>query len=280
MPTERDLKSKIESQQDEIIRQKQEMTDSIQYASLIQSALLPPLDYLDRLLPQNFILFKPKDIVSGDFYWFHKKKNFMIIVAADCTGHGVPGAFMSILGLSFLNEIVNKIKTVKASSLLNQLRENVMKALRQTGEEEGQKDGMDIALCVIDSQANELQFSGANNPLYLIRNGQLSQTKGDRMPIGIDAIEEKAFFNNKISYNKNDCIYMFSDGFPDQFGGPAGKKYKYKPFKQLLTEIHKKPMSEQKKVLDNEIENWKAFPDFNDQPYEQVDDILVIGIRL
>lgn len=264
----------ISRQRDQIMAQKQAITDSIQYASRIQSALLPPEKVLSNLLPDDhFIFFKPRDIVSGDFYWFAEADNKIIAAAADCTGHGVPGAFMSMLGVTFLTEIVNKIEDLKANEILNELRANVIKSLHQTGKENEAKDGMDIALSIIDLENMELQFAGAYNPLYLIRNGELIQTKANKMPIGIYFRGEKPFTNNTIKIKKGDILYMFSDGFVDQFGGEQGRKFMAKNFKNLLLSIHKNSMAEQKEILNKELIKWRG-------SIEQIDDIIVLGIKI
>ncbi|MEA3316534.1 MAG: tetratricopeptide repeat protein, partial [Bacteroidota bacterium] len=253
--------------------QKKQITDSIEYASRIQTAILPPGDFISKLIPQHFILFKPRDVVSGDFYWLTHKNNKMIVAAIDCTGHGVPGAFMSMLGFAFLNEIVNKDEELQANAILNQLRNYVKESLHQTGKYGETKDGMDAALCIIDKQNLELQFSGAYNPLYLIRNEKLQQIKGDRMPIGIHVFEKESFTNHRIKLNKNDLIYLFTDGYTDQFGGPNMKKFHNTPFKNLLVSIHQKSMKEQKEILERNYYEWKG-------NHEQIDDILIIGIRI
>ncbi|MCK4663318.1 MAG: SpoIIE family protein phosphatase [Bacteroidales bacterium] len=272
--------AEILKQRDTILEQKQEITDSIYYARRIQNAVLPKEDVLKKTLPEHFILFKPRDIVSGDYYWMTKKNEKTIIVAADCTGHGVPGAFMSMLGVSFLNEIVNKTDVVKADLILNELREYVKTTLSQTGEANEAKDGMDLALCIIDKKQKKLQYAGAYNPLYLFRKKELTVIKADKMPISIYIKEKDSFTNHEIKYEDGDIIYMFSDGYVDQFGGETiecrqegGRKFKSKTFKKLLTDIQEKTMPEQLKILDNTLEKWKG-------ELQQIDDILVIGIKL
>jgi serine phosphatase RsbU (regulator of sigma subunit) len=269
---EQDLIAKIREQKDEIERQQKELTESLEYAGSIQSALLPDMRYFKKAFPDSFVLFKPRDVVSGDFYWFSRKGNYVAIAAADCTGHGVPGAFMSILGMSFLNEIVSKC-IPQANTILNRLRENVMKALHQTGDIGEHKDGMDIALCVIDLEERDLQFSGAFNPLYLIRNAELTETRGDKMPIGVNAVIEKSFSNYKVKLQEGDIIYIFSDGYADQFGGEDEKKFRYRTLKELLVRIHRKPMDMQKNELERIFSKWKG-------DLEQVDDVLIIGIKI
>lgn len=281
-------KEEIESQRDnlaekntrleiaykEIEEQKKHITDSIHYAKRIQNAILPPDDYVKELLPQSFILYKPKDIVSGDFYWLARKDDFTYFAAVDCTGHGVPGAFMSIVGNDQLNYAVNVKGARKASEILNELNKGVTNSLRQQRGVSNVKDGMDIALCAIDHKSKTLQFAGAFNPLYHYRDNQLTITKGNKFPIGAFLEEDLQLFDNQeISYKKGDRFYIFSDGFADQFGGPRGKKLKYKQFQEKLLEIHQKPMEEQKQILDEYITSWMG-------DLEQIDDILVIGIQI
>lgn len=263
----------IERQRDHIANINREITDSIMYAQRIQSAVLPEEETIRSMLNDYFILFKPRDIVSGDFYWVNKKDNKSIIVAADCTGHGVPGAFMSMLGVSLLNEIVASLQTFTAAEILNQLREYIKQTLSQTGKRDEAKDGMDLALCIIDHKKSEAQFAGAYNPLWFVTNGEMIIYKGDKMPIGIHIGRENPFTNNTFSLKKGDIIYMFSDGYADQFGGQEYKKFKSGNFRELLLEIHSKPMPEQKEILNRTIEDWKG-------DTAQIDDILVIGFRI
>ena len=272
-------KSEIESQRDIANEQKRDITDSIEYAKRIQHALLPPLNFIKRNLPEHFILFKPRDIVSGDFYWMMNKDGKIIIAAADCTGHGVPGAFMSMLGTAYLNEIVTKITenkhiySLQANEILNQLRNYIIESLHQTGAENESQDGIDISLCIIDSEKQKLQFAGAHNPLYIIKNNKLEVIKGDRMPVSIHKNAHKSFENHEIDINENDIIYIFSDGYYDQIGGPKTRKFMSRNFRDLLLEIHKKPMTVQKEILNKTFEEWRG-------DNIQLDDILIIGIRL
>ncbi|MBU0763597.1 MAG: tetratricopeptide repeat protein, partial [Bacteroidetes bacterium] len=268
----------------QIEEQKNEITDSIQYASRIQTAIFPPADYFSEVLPDHFVLNLPRDIVTGDFYWCSKIGNQILVAAADCTGHGVPGAFMSLLGVTFMNEIASnyiKLKKtdLKANEILNDLRDFVIRSLRQTGEIGGSKDGMDISLCVIDDSLTKLQFAGANNSMFLIRKpktadvpSHLEVIKADKMPIGIHARATVSFTNHKIFLKKGDTFYLFSDGFVDQFGGPEGKKLKTKYFKQMLVKIQDRTMNEQKEHLIKELQQWQG-------EQEQIDDILIMGIR-
>ena len=271
------LKQKANEQ---LAEKNKEITDSIFYAKCIQEALLPLTEEIKDKLPNSFILFKPKDIVSGDFYWFanigRDGVSSYIIAAVDCTGHGVPGAFMSMLGNAYLNEIVNEKGITKPSEILEKLKGEIIKSLKQKSGIGERQDGMDIALCnleFLDGQAGiKLQYSGANNPLFVVRNGQLMETMADRQPIGI-YVDSKPFTNHILDLQKDDIIYIFSDGYIDQFGGPQAKKYMIKRFKQLLLDIQDKNMQQQKEHLDKTIEDWKGSEG-------QVDDILVIGIKV
>lgn len=279
----------ITRQKEEIERQKTEITDSIHYAQRIQKALLPPPEFVTEHLPDHFILFRPRDIVSGDFYWMTQKNNKIVVAAADCTGHGVPGAFMSMLGISFLNEIVNKMERVEAHQILNQLRNYVKTALRQTGKEGEAKDGMDIALCIIDKQNRTIQYSGAYNPLYLIRKAEanpladageeymdgyeLVQVKADRMPIGIYIREKDSFSVHEFEVSPGDTLYLFSDGYQDQVADDGVSKFMAKRFKSLLLSIQDRSMTEQKEILEAEYNKWKG-------QYKQIDDVIVLGFKL
>ncbi len=263
----------IEKQRDQIALQKKEITDSIEYAEKIQVAALPKSEFIDNFLSEYFILFKPRDIVSGDFYWINSIENKLVVVAADCTGHGVPGAFMSMLGISILNEIAAQKKRINAGKILDTLREHLTKTLWQTGKEEDAKDGMDVALCIIDPDKSVLQFAGAYNPLILIRGEEILVFKGDKMPVGFHFGEMPPFSTETINYSKGDRIYMYSDGYADQFGGPEDKKFMSVNFRKLLSEVSLLPMEEQKVRLNETIENWKGIN-------EQIDDILVVGIKL
>jgi serine phosphatase RsbU (regulator of sigma subunit) len=281
-------KQKIEEQRDIAYRQKKEILDSISYAQRIQQAVLPSPQYADDILLEHFILYRPRDIVSGDFYWMRKINNYVAVVAADCTGHGVPGAFMSMLGSSFLNEIVTRRSLDNAAQILNRLRNKVKRSLHQEGKEGEQKDGMDIALLIIDNETLELQYAGAYNPLYIIRENkdvnindesieldnrfEFIQLKADRQPIGIH-LNEKDFTNHVFQLQNGDNLYSFSDGYVDQFGGETGEKFKHKRFRDLLLSIQGKPMDEQKQILEHAFVRWK-------RDLAQIDDVLVMGIKI
>jgi len=266
------LEKKVIERTKKIESQRKELTDSIQYASRIQSALLPQKEELDKHLPSYFILNKPRNIVSGDYYWLAHKEDKVVVAVADCTGHGIPGAFMSILGLAHMNEILNQTAIIKADEILNQLRRKVIKSLHQTGKYDEARDGMEIALCVVDFNEQKLQYSGAFRPLYLIRDNDLTELKGDSMPIGIYHEDEIPFKYKELNFTNKDIIYMFSDGYVDQLGGPDRKTFKSKKFKQILIDAHQKPMDLQKELLENEFEAWRS-------EYEQIDDIMIMGIR-
>ncbi len=255
-----------------LLEQRRELMASLKYASFIQKAVLPNQRYLQNILSDYFLLFKPRDIVSGDFYYCTRKDKLIIVAAGDCTGHGVPGALLSIMGVSFLNEILSIRGPCRPASILNLLRERVMNALHQRGKEMENKDAMDMALLVYNTETRKLQYSGANNPLYHIRKKVLTEIKADKMPVGINAIEEESFTNHSLQLKPDDVVYIFSDGYADQFGGPLNKKFKYGPLKELLIRISDKTMVEQQKMMDRTIDSW-----IGEVP--QIDDILVFGIK-
>ena len=256
---------------DDIKKTNKRMTDSILYAKRIQYAVLPSENFLEKHFSEHFIFFKPKDIVSGDFYWFREQDNYLLLAIADGTGHGVPGAFISMMGTTYLNEITNRTDLDKASDVLNILRDEVAHMLK-TDDDIESRDGMDIAFCALNKETLELQYSGAHHPLYLFRDGEFTIIEGDRMPIGVSR-RKKDFTNHHIQLKKGDTLYMFSDGFADQFGGEDGRKYLIKRFKQLLKMIHRESMEHQKEVLENEYNVWKG-------KFDQVDDILILGLRI
>jgi serine phosphatase RsbU (regulator of sigma subunit) len=249
------------------------ITASINYARRIQHAILRDPEEIRDLGKDCFILYMPKEIVSGDFYWFNNSQGKLIVVAGDCTGHGVPGALMSMLGISFLEEIVNYRGITESGKILDEMKIMVQRALRQTGTREEAKDGMDISLCMIDQSTNTLQYSGAYNNLYLIRNSEMIEYPADRMPIGIFEKTDPDFRSNSVETYPDDIIYMFSDGYADQFGGPNHKKYKYAALKTFLLKIHQLPLPEQKQKLEKELNNWKG-------ANSQTDDILILGLKI
>lgn len=263
-------RDEVAAQRDQIAYQKKHITDSIMYAKRIQTALMPSLElFSDRL--EHFVLYKPLAIVSGDFYWVSAKDNIQVIIAADCTGHGVPGAFMSMLGVSMLNEIVNEKHIIMPDQIIENLRQGVIKSLKQVVDEDTVKDGMDIAICTIDFSNNKMWFSGANNPLYLVRAGELIHYRADKMPVAIH-YRMQPFTRHEVEMKKGDAFYIFSDGYADQFGGPNQKKFMSAKLKETLVEISQKPMLEQGERLNQLFEDWRG-----DNP--QVDDVTLIGIR-
>ena len=253
----------ILAQRDEIIEQKdvlekqnEQITDSIKYAQQIQKAILPPEEYITKEYPEHFIINLPRDIVSGDFYWMKQINNKFIIAAADCTGHGIPGAFMSMLGITLLNEIIINDNILDAGEILDNLKARLIKSLHQTGKENEQKDGMDISLCVIDEKEKSLNYAGAYNPLLLIRNNNIEEIKANKMPIGIFMGKDVKFKSNNIKLESNDKLYIFSDGYKDQFGGKKGKKMGKKIFRQSLLDCNNNPIIDQKLILHKQFIKW------------------------
>lgn len=261
--------------QNEVIAQKnKDITDSINYARKIQRSVITTDAYLQKHLPDHFIMYKPKDIVSGDFYWAFSPGDHEVIVAtADCTGHGVPGAFMSVLGASLLNHVVVERKVLHPHLALNLLRENLIKVLNQENSHEELRDGMDIVLCRFNFEKLTLSVAAANNPLWIARGHEMLEVKADRFPVGKHSDGVRSFTLKNIQLYKGDVVYAFTDGYADQFGGPHGKKFKYKELQNLLMLIKDKPMNEQKIILDKRFEEWR-------NGLEQVDDVTVIGIRV
>jgi len=257
--------------------QKEEIISSINYAQRIQQAILPPEAYITELIHENFILYKPVEIVSGDFYWIKQINQYIILVSADCTGHGVPGAFMSMLGISYLNEIVQRKSITQANQVLNELRKEIKHSLRQTGKKEESRDGIDMALCVIDTNKSIMQYSGAYNPLYIISNIEgkpvLREFKADMMPVGVHFSGDKSFTNHEIQLEIGDTLYLSTDGLIDQIGGSNNTRFGNKNFKKLLLEIYSQPLFEQKEILEQTLNDWMG-------EHPQRDDILVIGARV
>jgi ligand-binding sensor domain-containing protein/serine phosphatase RsbU (regulator of sigma subunit) len=266
-------KNEIELQRDLINEKNASITSSIRYASHIQNAVLPPLELIDKLLPDNFILSRPKDIVSGDFYWLAEKDDKIVFTVADCTGHGVPGAFMSLLGITLLNEIVNIEGITKSDAIVTKLRERVIHSLQQTRKDIPTSDGMDIALCVLDQNQKRMHYTGGMNDLVYIRDGKLNVIRADRSSVCVLYGNSRPFTMKEIEYRKEDTFYLFSDGYQDQFGGDFDKKYLRHHFYLTLLEIHKLPMLNQREILENKLNNW-----IKDKT--QTDDITVMGIRI
>ncbi len=263
----------VELQKEEIIRQRDEITDSIFYAKHIQTAVSPSKEFIDNILDDYFILDLAKGIVSGDFYWISENDEKIIVAVADCTGHGVPGAFMSMMGILFLNKIVNEENIIKPNEILDSLKNNVISSLHQNGNTRETSDGMDISLITIDKQNNFLEYTGANNSIYLIRNNEFTEIYPDKMPIGIYHETDKKFSYQKIEIQSGDMIYLYTDGYIDQFGGEKEKKYMFNKFREILLSIHNYPLEYQKEKLETEHKEWK-------KNNEQVDDILIMGIKI
>lgn len=264
-------KLEIEKKSFELEEALTSITDSVKYAKRIQQALLQTEEKLSENMPPHFILFKPKDIVSGDFYWSYEKDDCLYIAAADCTGHGVPGALMSMLGISFLNSINAENELLTPAEILDKLREKVTEELGQSAKNVSSRDGMDISLARINLKTREIQWAGANNNLWIVKNNEIVELKSDRQAINYTE-NPKPFTNHKIIAEKTDKLYLFTDGFADQFGGEKGKKLKYKPFKKLLLSISKLSPDEQKNTLEKFFAEWKG-------SLEQVDDVCIIGIQ-
>ncbi len=274
---EREVKSRTSEvvlQKDIIERKNKDITDSITYAKRIQQAILPTEQVVKKLFPKSFVLYKPKDIVSGDFYWMEQVGSQNFVAAVDCTGHGVPGAFMSIVGYNLLNQAVNERGIYEPAKILDEMNNGLSKQLRQQGDSMTVRDGMDLSLCSFDIKTNVLQYAGANNSLWLVRNNELHIVKADKCPIGTYVGETlKSFTNHSIQLQEGDLIYLFTDGYADQFGGKDGKKFKYKQLQQVILEMNDKQMDVQLQVLENTINNWRG-------DLEQVDDILIVGIKV
>jgi ligand-binding sensor domain-containing protein/serine phosphatase RsbU (regulator of sigma subunit) len=268
------LEEKVQQRTIELAGKNRDITSSIEYAKRIQLAILPPLQQLYSYLPNSFVLYKPKDIVSGDFYWFGVKGDEEIIAAVDCTGHGVPGAFMSMIGHNLLNQIINENGVTEPDKILTALNKGVQSALKQGANEVETTDGMDIALCKLNRKNNTLIFAGANRPLFIVNNGIAKKIDANKFAIGGSQLStEKIFTSQLIHLQKGDCVYLFTDGYADQFGGEKGKKFMVKNFVQLLISIQNKSMQEQGVLLESRCLEWKG-------NLEQVDDILVIGFTL
>ena len=271
---EKAQKLKIEKQRDEIKGKNTEIIDSITYAERIQKAIMKIEEYDRKRLPEHFILFKPKDIVSGDFYWVKEIKGMLYLAVADCTGHGVPGALMSMLGISLLNDILNDNNSISPGDLLTQLRARIIIELNQSEDEQASKDGMDISLIKLDLKTAKADWAGANNPLWIVRKNDdhIEEIKPNKEPISYYS-DMNQYTNNSVQLNKGDSFYLFSDGYPDQFGGIKGKKIKLKTFKDLVVMNAGEEMEMQKLLLNKFFENWKG-------DLDQIDDICVLGVKI
>ena len=253
-----------------IVRKRnKEISDSIMYAKNIQTAILPSVKLLNNLIPNHFMFYHPKDIVSGDFYWIERKENKVFVSVVDCTGHGVPGAFVSIIGHGCLNRAVNEFNLTKPSDILDKLNELVEDTFSKSEKEI--RDGMDMALCCIDLKNNTLEFAGAYNSLYYIQDGILSEIKGDKQPIG-HYFERKPFTNHTLTLDRVDWLFLFSDGYVDQFGGPDHKKFKKHAFKKILVDNQDKTPADLKRILIERYQNWRGNVD-------QIDDICILGLK-
>jgi serine phosphatase RsbU (regulator of sigma subunit) len=249
-----------------------DITDSINYSKKIQEASLPPKELKYRLFPDTFVLFKPKDIVSGDFYWFAEKNGRRLIAACDCTGHGVPGALMSMIGNNLLNQIVNEKGITDPAEILNNLHREIRKTLKQEEHQEN-RDGMDIALVTFLSDT-EIEFAGAQRPLWIARQDEVLEVKGNKFSIGgLQTETERTFTKHYFRLQKNDVIYIFTDGYVDQFGGNKGKKFMSRHLRQLILSVYTEPAAQQEVVFEKTLARWKG-------SREQVDDVLMIGIRI
>lgn len=274
------LEQKVEERTTEVVRQTEiiheknkEISDSINYARHLQQALLPDIRQLEYKFPESFVLFKPRNIVSGDFYWFSRRGSKFLVAAADCTGHGVPGAFMSMIGIDRLNQSVLDLTLEEPGHILSIVNMGIKDTLKQDEEQSVSRDGMDIALCAIDTNTMTIEYAGANRPLWIMREGRLIEIRPTKAAIGGLTNLTQEFETHKLPIFKGDIIYIHSDGYADQFGGEKGKKMMTKNFKQLLESICAKPMREQMNILGDSLHDWQG-------NFEQVDDILVIGIRV
>jgi serine phosphatase RsbU (regulator of sigma subunit) len=268
------LKAQLQEEHSLLVESKKDLTDSITYAKRIQQAIMAPIAVAEGVLGNSFIIYLPKDLVSGDFYFVEEKNESIYFSAVDCTGHGVPGALMSVVGFNYLHQAIMEKHIHEPNEILSYLDEGVNDRLRQTGGESGIKDGMDLGLCAFNRETSVLQYAGAYNPLYLVNREGLTETKADKLPIGMndDGVVD-IYTNHSYQLEEGDCVYLFSDGYADQFGGPRGKKFKYKQLRQVLEEIHDMPMLEQKHALINRFEEWRG-----DEP--QIDDVLIMGLRV
>jgi serine phosphatase RsbU (regulator of sigma subunit) len=266
-------KNEVEHQKHLVDEKQKEILDSIKYAKRIQTALLANDKLLSDNLPEHFVLFKPKDIVAGDFYWATKLNGSFVYVTGDCTGHGVPGAFMSLLNISKLNETINQKHITRPDLILNDVKKDIIHSLNPEGSSEESKDGMDAIVCQLDFNKMKLHYAAANNSFFIVRNNELLSCKADKMPVGKSHNDNDSFTYNEIDLQKGDMIYTCTDGFGDQFGGPKGKKFKLRQLKEIIVKISQLAIHEQKNMLNKCFEDWRG-------ELEQVDDVLVIGVRV
>lgn len=285
--TERNLEQKVKERTEEVVKQRDEIEkqrekvqelykdvrDSIVYAKRLQNSILPSDEKVKTVCPESFVLYKPKDIVSGDFYWFEKVEHKSLFAVVDCTGHGVPGAFMSLLGSNGLKSAINEGQQNKPSQILDFLNKSIFDALNKGDISNEVRDGMDVALCSINYDTLELEYAGANNPLYIVRDGKILITKPDKMAIGSFTPGHNHYTNHSFQLQKGDRVYIFSDGYPDQFGGPRGRKLMYNRFREYLLDIVENPIATQGSELNKRLINWQGKMD-------QIDDILVIGLKV
>jgi serine phosphatase RsbU (regulator of sigma subunit) len=264
----------IENQHKQLDESHREITDSINYAKNIQDAMMTSRVYLQDVLPKSFILFRPKDVVSGDYYWVYKTPyDNIYFTVADCTGHGVPGAFMSMIGTSLLNENIIEKKINNPGKVLDNMREKIIDSLNDKDSKRETRDGMDIALCKLNFEKLTVEYAGANNPLVHIRDGEINHIKANYQPVALTVGEKKPFTNHEIKLKKGDMLYIYSDGFADQFGGEKGKKYMVTKFRNLLAEISSLNVDDQKQKLEDEFEKWKG-------SHDQIDDVCIMGVRI
>lgn len=267
-----DIQTDLDKIAAEVRLQNKKITESINYALRIQSAILPNQRIIDKSLPDSFILYKPRDVISGDFPWFAEVKGQLFMAAVDCTGHGVPGALLSLIGYFLLNDIVRSRGINDPGRILDLLDEGVSTTLRPN--DDGTKDGMDISLCRIDLQNREVCYAGAHRPLYVMKNGVLTEIKGNRFPIGGGIFKNQTrFTRHTLSLSEGDSIFFGSDGFCDQFGGPEGKKFGIRRFRELLARMHAVPMKEANAILEDQWLTWRGH-------HRQTDDVLLIGVRI
>ena len=265
--------NEIDNQRAELQLRNKDLTDSLTYARRIQAALLPADHHIRRIFPDHFIFYKPKHIVSGDFYWVSQRSGKLFIVAADCTGHGVPGALMSMIGLEILQKIINEMKVDTSDQILMTLNQELESAFYK--EEDGRaliKDGIEMSICVINKDSREMEFSGAFLPVYIVREDKLIEIKGDKINVGQTYINGVSFNKSSFRLEEGDLLYLFSDGYADQFGGPENKKFMYRRLRHILLTISKYPMVDQERILNETISAWM-------QGCEQIDDMMVMGFR-